>query len=77
MLKMLSSIPFVSRLDRLSRKSDRLLDMSITERAIAARRPRFEPSKPDYIVRTQGPNNDRNWLTLGAAAAALLSLFAG
>lgn len=43
------------------------ISMSITERALAVRRPRFEPSKPDYIVRTQDPNNDRNWLTLGAA----------
>ena len=44
--------------------------MSISERAVAARRPpqrRFEPSKPDYIVRTEDPSRKGVWLTLGAA----------
>ena len=40
---------------------------SISARAMAARKPRFEPSKPDYIVRAKDPNKNGNWLTLGAA----------
>jgi hypothetical protein len=39
---------------------------SISERAMSRRTPRFEPSKPDYIVRAEDPNKKGNWLTLGA-----------
>jgi hypothetical protein len=41
--------------------------MSIAERTLPARRPRFEPSKPDYVVRTEDPNQKGRWLTLGGA----------
>ena len=41
---------------------------STSQKAVATiRRPKFEPSKPDFVLRAEDPQKPGNWLNLGGA----------